>query len=63
MLADQLPPRNAACVDKATGLLDMGLHHQVRGTPLVIFPDGSRLKGFVDATALEQKLDAMQSKS
>lgn len=62
MLSGKAPASNAACADKVTQLLEMGRGYHVRGTPLMVFPDGSQLKGFAEAAAIEQKLGAEKSR-
>jgi thiol:disulfide interchange protein DsbC len=55
------PAANAACADKVTRLLEIGRGYHVRGTPLLVFQDGSQIKGLADAAAIEQKLAAVKS--
>lgn len=57
MLKNQ-PPPNAQCETPIEANLAFGRKLLVRGTPAIIFEDGSRVNGALPRDALEQKLDA-----
>jgi thiol:disulfide interchange protein DsbC len=53
-VAPQAPDScNAAAIDK---VVELGKKYHVTGTPTIIFTDGSRIPGAIDAKALENKL-------
>lgn len=57
MLKNQ-PPPNAQCETPIEANLAFGRKLLVRGTPAIIFEDGSRVNGALPREALEQRLDA-----
>jgi len=57
MLKNQAPP-NAQCETPIEANLAFGRKLLVRGTPAIIFEDGSRVNGALPREALEQRLDA-----
>lgn len=57
MLSNKLPaPAQAECKDPSDQVTALAKKHRVVGTPTVIFADGLRLPGYVDAKTLEQSL-------
>lgn len=58
MLNGKLPPTApASCTtDPHTEIMALGSKYRMRGIPTVIFPDGSRVTGGVDAKTIEDKL-------
>jgi len=57
MLKNQAPP-NAQCETPIEANLALGRKLLVRGTPAIIFEDGSRVNGALPKDALEARLDA-----
>ena len=62
MLNGKLPATAAAsCVDTPNDkVLALGQKLNVTGTPTIIFADGSRIPGFIDAKALEAKFASVK---
>ncbi len=62
MLDGKVPPQapescSSAAVDK---VIELGRKYRVTGTPTIIFTDGSRIPGAIDAKALESKLASVK---
>lgn len=55
------PTAAASCVTPHEKVLALGRKMRVSGTPTVIFTDGSRLPGMVDAKALEEKFASLKT--
>lgn len=61
MLSGKVPAAAPAnCTDPNEKVFALGQKLKVTGTPTVIFPDGSRIPGAVDAKTLEGKLASMK---
>lgn len=61
MLNGKLPPTAAAsCNTPHEKILELGQNMKVTGTPTIIFADGSRIPGAIDAKALEAKLSSIK---
>lgn len=56
MVDNQAPAATKACATQTDALVALGRRLNVRGTPVVIFGDGSRLRGYAAADVLEKKL-------
>ncbi|KAF3998305.1 DsbC family protein [Glaciimonas immobilis] len=56
MLQGKSPARNPLCSSRLQELLDLGRSFDIRGTPVLIFDDGTRISGYAPAAAIEQKL-------
>lgn len=56
MLQGKAPAKNAACSAATQELLDIGRSFDIRGTPALIFSDGSRVSGFIPADEIEKRL-------
>lgn len=62
MLDGKTPPQapescSSAVIDK---VVELGRRYRVTGTPTIIFTDGSRIPGAIDAKALESKLASVK---
>ncbi|MEB0084955.1 DsbC family protein, partial [Glaciimonas sp. Gout2] len=57
MLHGKAPVKNPLCASTLQELLDVGRRFDIRGTPVLIFPDGSRISGFISAETIEKKLE------
>ncbi|PWF49129.1 DsbC family protein [Massilia glaciei] len=56
MLNNKLPPTApAACIAPNEQISELGRKYRIDGTPAIIFTDGSRIAGAVDAKAIEAK--------
>jgi thiol:disulfide interchange protein DsbC len=53
------PPAPANCSFENEQLLALGHKLKVKGTPAVIFTDGSRIPGAAGAAAIEEKLTSL----
>ena len=61
MLNGKVPATASAnCVAPHEKVLELGRRMQVTGTPTIIFTDGSRVPGAIDAKALEAKLASVK---
>ncbi len=62
MLDGKVPPQAPeSCSSAAIAkVMDLGKKHNVTGTPTIIFADGSRIPGAVDAKTLESKLSSVK---
>ncbi|MFZ6774603.1 DsbC family protein [Undibacterium sp. SXout7W] len=61
MLNGKLPPAAPAnCTDPHTEVMALGSKHKMKGIPTMVFPDGSRLTGGVDAKTIEDKLSKIK---
>lgn len=57
MLDGVAPPKPAAkCATPIERNIELGRKHRIAGTPAIIFEDGSRVPGMLNAAQLEQKL-------
>lgn len=56
MLKGKPPAKNSACAATTQELLDIGRSFDIRGTPVLIFSDGSRVSGFIPASEIEKRL-------
>lgn len=56
------PTAPANCNAPHDKVLELGKRMKVTGTPTIIFADGSRIPGAIDAKALEAKLNSVGSK-
>ena len=57
MLNGKVPaPSTEKCVAPHEAVLDLGKKYRVTGTPAIVFADGSRIPGAVDAKTLEDRL-------
>lgn len=56
------PTAPANCSTPHDKVLELGKRMKVTGTPTIIFADGSRIPGAIDAKALEAKLNSVGSK-
>lgn len=57
MLNNKIPATAAAdCADPHNTVMELGKKYRIRGTPAIIFTDGSRIPGAVGAKAIEDKL-------
>lgn len=59
MLKNVLPTGKADCDNPIDENLALGAKLRVDGTPAIIFPNGKRIPGYVDAKRLEGMLDSM----
>lgn len=59
MLRRQAPTPNVACAPQAEALRALGQRLGIRGTPVVIFPDGTRIDGNAERSVIVQRLDRM----
>ncbi|HEX2604799.1 MAG TPA: thioredoxin fold domain-containing protein, partial [Oxalicibacterium sp.] len=48
------------CTAPHEQVLELGKRMRVTGTPTIIFADGSRIPGAIDAKALEAKLSSIK---
>jgi len=61
MLNGKLPPTASPnCTTPHEKVLELGRNMKVTGTPTIIFADGSRVPGAIDAKALEAKLSSIK---
>src|SRR5690606_25260750 len=61
MLNSKLPPTAPAnCSTPHEKVIELGRSMKVTGTPTIIFADGSRIPGAIDAKALEAKLSSIK---
>ncbi len=61
MLNGKLPPTAPAnCSTPHEKVIELGRSMKVTGTPTIIFADGSRIPGAIDAKALEAKLSSIK---
>lgn len=56
------PTAPANCSAPHDKVLELGKRMKITGTPTIIFADGSRIPGAIDAKALEAKLNSVGSK-
>ncbi|MFL9926507.1 DsbC family protein [Herbaspirillum lusitanum] len=56
----EAPAAPANCTAPHEEILALGKKMKVTGTPTIIFTDGSRIPGAIDAKALEQKLSSIK---
>lgn len=65
MVDGQSPPKGPGATDCAHPIernLELGERLRVRGTPVIVFEDGSRAPGFIPAAELEKRLGALAGK-
>ncbi|MBC3871472.1 DsbC family protein [Undibacterium oligocarboniphilum] len=63
MLNNKVPATASAdCKDPDEKVQALGKRYRIQGTPAIIFTDGSRIPGYVDAKALETKLASVKAK-
>ena len=62
MLRGKIPVKNSLCSATLQELLDVGRRFDIRGTPVLIFRDGSRVSGFIPAETIEKKLEQTTAK-
>ncbi len=60
MLRGKLPTGKDDCKNPIEDNLALGARLRIEGTPAMIFPNGKRIPGFVDAARLEAMLDGAQ---
>ena len=60
MLRNKLPTGKDDCKNPIEDNLALGTRLRIDGTPAMIFPNGKRIPGYVDAARLEAMLDAAQ---
>jgi thiol:disulfide interchange protein DsbC len=58
MLKDQMPAANACDTAAVARNLAFGQKHKIQGTPTLLFADGSRVPGAIDANQIEKQLAA-----
>lgn len=63
MLRGIVPTGKADCKNPIEDNLALGEKLRIDGTPAMIFPNGKRIPGYVDATRLEAMLNTMNAKS
>jgi thiol:disulfide interchange protein DsbC len=56
----EAPAASANCTAPHEDVLALGKKMKITGTPTIIFTDGTRIPGAIDAKALEQKLSSMK---
>jgi len=57
MLRDQPLPAASCDVSAITRNLELGRKHKITGTPTLIFADGSRVPGAINAQQIEKYLN------
>lgn len=57
MLRDQLPAATSCDVSAIARNLELGRKHKVNGTPTLVFADGSRVPGAINAQQIEKYLN------
>lgn len=62
MLHGKAPVKNPLCSSTLQELLDIGRRFDIRGTPALIFRDGSRVSGFIPVEMIEKKLEQAKAK-
>jgi thiol:disulfide interchange protein DsbC len=63
MLKGIVPTGKADCKNPIEDNLALGEKLRIDGTPAMIFPNGKRIPGYVDATRLEAMLNTMNAKT
>jgi thiol:disulfide interchange protein DsbC len=63
MLKGIVPSGKADCKNPIEDNLALGEKLRIDGTPAMIFPNGKRIPGYVDATRLEAMLNTMNAKT
>lgn len=61
MVREQLPPVASCDVAALTRNVALGKKHKVSGTPTLLFADGARVPGAIDAGAVEKYLTAVKN--
>lgn len=56
-MVDGKAPQSANCDHPTEKVVALGRKFNIRGTPTMFFPDGSRVPGYMPAAALEKALD------
>jgi thiol:disulfide interchange protein DsbC len=59
MLKGVVPKGKTDCDNPLAANLALGAKLRVQGTPAMIFPNGKRIPGYVEANKLEKMLDEM----